>query len=86
MNNNVQSGEVELVKAMLRAQNFMESMSPTTTRETTTDAPMIFLNSFGRWCAKFELRSGKPYYAFGNTLVEALTRLVESPITDHADA
>ena len=79
--------DVQLRKAFLRVQHMMESLAPRPLlpRATTTDAPMVFVNHWGRWVAKFELFSGKPYYAFGDTLLEALTKLVENPLHGPAD-
>jgi hypothetical protein len=65
--------------AMERVMNFMDSLTPATLpRATTTDAPMVFINGWGRWCAKFDT-SLKKYYAFGDTLTEALNKLVDDP-------
>jgi hypothetical protein len=82
-----ESYEVQLQKAFQRVQTLMTSLTPGKgyARATTTDAPMIFVNPWGRWCAKFSLTDGTPYYAFGGTLLEALTRLTETPLHGPAD-
>jgi hypothetical protein len=67
--------------AMKRVMTFMDSLSPVAwPRATITDSPMVLFNGFNRWCVKFDTHSGKNYHAFGNTLVEALNRLVDQPI------
>ena len=73
--------EKAMREAMLRVEQFMDSLSPgNSPRATTTDSPMFHFNRYSRWCVKFDTHSGKNYHAFGNTLVEALNRLVDQPI------
>lgn len=79
--------DAQLKKAFQRAQEMMESLAPRKgqPRATTTDSVMVFVHHFGKWCAKFDTVSGLPYYAFGSTLLEALTKLVENPLHGTAD-
>ena len=54
----------------------MDDMSPKNSpRKTTTDAIQVHLNGFGRWVAKFQTYDGATYYAFGDTLLDAVNNL-----------
>lgn len=73
--------EKEMRDAFERVSRFMDSMSPgNSPRMTTTDAPLVFFNGFGKWCAKFSTHAGKTYCSFGSSLTEAFNKLVDEPI------
>jgi hypothetical protein len=73
--------EQPLRDAMKRVMTFMDSLSPgNSPRATITDSPMVLFNGWNRWCVKFDTHSGKNYHAFGSTLIEALSNLVDQPI------
>lgn len=45
---------------------------------TTTDGVQVFVNGWGRWCAKIVRRKDEQViHAFGSTLLEAMTKLEE---------
>lgn len=47
--------------------------------DTTTDGVQIFVNPWGRWCAKYKTRQGVVFYSFGSTMLEALEGLRDNP-------
>ena len=65
--------EIDMRKAVEEITKKMESL------DTTTDGIQMFVNHWGRWCAKYKTRKGVVYYAFDHSPLGALEKLRDNP-------
>jgi hypothetical protein len=65
--------EKEMREAVEQITKKMEGL------DTTTDAVQLFVNHWGRWCAKYKTRKGITFYSFHQTSLGALQSLRDNP-------
>lgn len=52
--------------------------------DTTTDGVQLFVNQWGRWCAKYKTRQGVVFYAWHENPLGALETLRDDPTQEES--